>query len=256
VPTQRPRRSCHSIVGRRTAELDRRIGEEMKRLRLDSGLTHRALAGAAGIDPGYLSQLERGLREPSLTVLQSVAIALGADLSVRLYPNTGPVIHDRIQSAILDALLRVLASSWRRVVEAAVSRPARGVIDVVLYRPDADLLVAGEVESRIDRLEQQIRWSTEKAESLPSSNVWRFATGDTTPRISRLLIVRATKATRELAMRYPDLLATAYPASSHAAYLALHGEAAWPGPSLLWADVVGGVATIRSRPPRGVTVGR
>jgi transcriptional regulator with XRE-family HTH domain len=256
VTTTRPRRSTHSIVGRRTAELDRAIGNDVQRLRLDAGLTHRALAAAADIDPGYLSQLEHGLREPSLTVLQSIATALGADLAVRLYPNTGPAVHDRIQSAILDALVGELASVWRRVLEAAVHRPARGVIDAVLYLPDDNLFVATEVESRIDRLEQEIRWSTQKAESLPSSAVWRFATGDRPARISRLLVVRATRATRELAMRYPDLLTVAYPASAHLAFRALHGEVPWPGDALLWADVDAGVATIRSRPPRGVRVGR
>jgi alkanesulfonate monooxygenase SsuD/methylene tetrahydromethanopterin reductase-like flavin-dependent oxidoreductase (luciferase family) len=109
---------------------------------------------------------------------------------------------------------------------------------------------------RIDRLEQEIRWSTQKAESLPSSAVWRFATGDRPARISRLLVVRATRATRELAMRYPDLLTVAYPASAHLAFRALHGEVPWPGDALLWADVDAGMATIRSRPPRGVRVGR
>jgi transcriptional regulator with XRE-family HTH domain len=254
--TRRPRRTSRTIVGRLTHDLDRRIGLEVRRLRIDAGITQQALADAAGIDRGYLSQVERALKEPSLTVLQSLATALGCDLSVRLYPNTGPKIHDRTQSAILQALLTDLDASWHRLVEVAVQHPARGVIDLVLHRDDENVVIATEIESRIARLEQELRWAGEKADALPSAAFWSLLPGSGASRVSRLLVLRVTRATRNLAAEYGRILAAAYPARSADAYDALFAGKAWPGPAILWADVTNGTVRIRRIPPRGVTVGR
>jgi transcriptional regulator with XRE-family HTH domain len=38
------------------------IGSEIRRLRLDAGLSLRRMADMAGIDHGHLSLIERGLR--------------------------------------------------------------------------------------------------------------------------------------------------------------------------------------------------
>lgn len=73
--------------------------------------------------------------------------------------------------------------------------------------------------------------------------------------ISRLLVVRTTRAMLDLVTAYPDVIGAAYPATAQDAHRALCGETEWPGPALLWADVSGGSATIRSTPPRGVRVG-
>ncbi len=145
----RGRRSSRTIVGRTALEVRRRVGLELHRLRLDAGLSLRALGHAPEIDPSYLSQVERGLVEPSVSVLSALACALGSDLSVRLYPSTGPRIHDRLQAPILDALFGLLAPVWERTAEVAVHHPARGVIDAVLYRLDPRVFVPTEVHSRI-----------------------------------------------------------------------------------------------------------
>ena len=44
------------------------------------GLSGRALAQAAGISAAYLSQIERGARKPSVSVLRRLAQALGVTL--------------------------------------------------------------------------------------------------------------------------------------------------------------------------------
>jgi hypothetical protein len=184
--------------------------------------------------------------------LTAIADALGADISIRVYPNTGPRIHDRFQAKITEELLRIAHRSWRRSVEVPVLRPARGVIDVVFHR---SILVATEIQSRIDRLEQQIRWAREKAQSLPSSDLWRSIEAE--PVISQLLVVQSTRATRELARRFEETLRVAYPALARDAYRALvEAEAQWPGAAILWADVDGEVVRIRDNPPRGILVGR
>jgi transcriptional regulator with XRE-family HTH domain len=230
------------------------IGAEIRRLRLDSGLSVRRLADMANIDHGHLSLIERGLREPSLAVLTAIATALGGSVSVRFYPGTGPRLRDPIQARICEAVLRVLDPRWTRSVEVPVHRPARGVIDAVIHDQAAGVIVAIEIQSELRRLEQQLRWSNEKAESLPSADFWRFVDG--APRIDRLLILRSTRTNRQLAERFAETLRVAYPASPIEAYRALTTpDVSWPGSALLWAEVEGDAARVRDRPPRGVMTG-
>lgn len=58
----------------KTAE--RLFGEEVKKVRALRGLTQEELAREADIHPTYVSQLERGLKSPSLNVILSLANAL------------------------------------------------------------------------------------------------------------------------------------------------------------------------------------
>jgi hypothetical protein len=190
--------------------------------------------------------------------LTRVAAVLGADLSERLFPTTGPRIRDRTQAAIVEALLGVLDPHWARHLEVPVAGRARGVIDIVLGDPAAALLVACEIESGLRRLEQQIRWSHSKADALLDTDLARLASGsiEVGASISRLLIVRSTVATRDVVRAYPESLRSEFPARARDAYAALTGSAPWPGPALLWAIVDGTRATILDRPPRGIDVGR
>lgn len=226
-----------------------RIGAEIKRMRLDAGLSIRRLAAEAGIDDGYLGQIERGEREPSLTVLVAIATALGGDAHVRLYPGTGPRLRDPIQARIVEALLRVTDPRGIRRVEVPVFRPARGVIDVVFQDREAPIIIATEVHSELRRLEQQLRWAAEKSESLPTASIWDFEP-TLTPEIHRMLVLRSTRTNRELAKRFAETLAVAYPAPAMDAYRALTQPAVpWPGSALLWAAVDGDEARILERSP-------
>ena len=135
----------------------------------------------------------------------------------------------RHPSSIVEELLRIAAPSWRRSVEVPVFRPARGFIDVVFDEPTQAVAVATEIQSRIDRLEQQIRWAQDKARSLPSSDMWRFI--DQERSISRLLVLRSTSATREIARRFHATLAAAYPAKAADIHVALTSA----GIAMAWA---------------------
>lgn len=227
------------------------IGSEIRRMRLDAGLSQRELARMADIDHTSLSLVERGLREPSLSVLVAIATALGGSVNVRLYPGTGPRLRDPIQARITEALMRILDPRWTRLVEVPVYRPARGVIDLVAHDQAAALVVATEVQSELRRLEQQFRWSNEKAESLPSADFWRFT--EPRPRIERLLVLRSTRANRDVANRFANTIAAAYPADPTDAYRALTTpEAPWPGSAIVWATVEGDTARIMDRAPRTI----
>ena len=213
--------------------------EDIERLCADAGIPLESLSRAADVSPSFLRRIMAGKARPSLETYAKLAIPLGADLATRLYPNTGPTIRDRHQGRMLEALLEVRHPRWLPHTEVAVRKPARGWIDVVLREPRENLLVATEIESELRRLEQTVRWSREKAESLPSSLLWRplDGDGDHPPSISRLLVVRRTRATRRTATEFAKQLALAYPVHPEDAMAALTGTAPWPGAALVWAQV-------------------
>ena len=179
---------------------------------------------------------------------------LGADLAIRLYPNTGPRIRDHIQARIVEELLRIAHPRWHTYAEVPVYRPARGRVDVVYHDPAAVLMVVTEVHSQIQRVEQQLGWANLKMDSLPSADLWRLAVAGQV--VSRLLVLRSTRTTRELVGRFEHTFRSAYPAPAASVYAALVSQAPWPGPGVLWADVSGDAVRILDHPPRGIRLGR
>lgn len=221
---------------RRTADrVHRELGEDARRLREDVGLSRRVIAEAAGVDHAFLGRIEEGRAHASLDTHARLAGALGASLGAHLYPNTGPALRDRHQARILEWLLTQLHSRWQPYLEVAVRQPARGWIDVVLHDPKDASVVAVEIQSQLRRLEQLIRWSAEKATALPS---WEgFAQLGPVGTPSRLLLVRSTRATRQVGRDFARQLETAYPAHPADALSALAGTKPWPGPALIWVDL-------------------
>ncbi len=53
------------------------VGAALRRLRLDRELTLREVAAAARVSMPYLSEIERGRKEPSSEVLAGICTALG-----------------------------------------------------------------------------------------------------------------------------------------------------------------------------------
>jgi transcriptional regulator with XRE-family HTH domain len=220
-------------VARRTREVAGAFGADVRRLREDAGVRRSELARAAGLDPSYVTEIEDGVARPSFETCVRLSLALGADLSSRLYPTTGPAIRDRHQAAIVEATLRALHPRWKAFTEVAVQRPSRGWIDMGLYDHAANLFVATEIQSDLRRLEQLIRWSEAKAAALPSWDGWVHL-GDQ-PLVSRLLIVRNTRTNRTVAHDHRQLLRTAFPADGELALDAIRRHDAWPGAAILWA---------------------
>jgi len=56
------------------------LGEELRELRADRGQTLAETAARAGISPQYLSEIERGLKEPSSEMISAVAGSLDSSL--------------------------------------------------------------------------------------------------------------------------------------------------------------------------------
>jgi hypothetical protein len=159
---------------------------------------------------------------------------------------------------MIEALLGSLHDRWKRLVEVPVRRPARGFIDAVIADPTAGLVLAVEAQSQIRRVEQQLRWSADKAESLPSAAMWPVVAPPDRPppTISQILVLRSTRTMRDLARAYESTLASAFPAKTTDIRRSLTEGAQWPGSGILWVAVEGGVGRILDHPPRGVSLGR
>lgn len=56
------------------------VGEQLREIRLDRGETLRTVAKRADVSPQYLSEVERGHKEPSSEILQAIGGSLDTSL--------------------------------------------------------------------------------------------------------------------------------------------------------------------------------
>lgn len=70
------------------AQICRVLGDNVKTLRLNQALSQEELAFQAGLDRTYISQIERGVSNPSVLVLLKIAVALGVDLQYLFSKNS------------------------------------------------------------------------------------------------------------------------------------------------------------------------
>ncbi|MCX7773829.1 MAG: XRE family transcriptional regulator [Clostridia bacterium] len=56
------------------------IGNKIKRLRLESGMTQEEIADRCELTKGYISQLERDLTSPAISTLEDILLCLGTNL--------------------------------------------------------------------------------------------------------------------------------------------------------------------------------
>lgn len=78
-------------------DLSKLVGTNVRRLRRDAGLSQEELAHRSSIDRTYLSDIERGLRNPTLLVICDLATAL------QVHPAVVLVTADRA-AAVAAAL--------------------------------------------------------------------------------------------------------------------------------------------------------
>ncbi|MEO0679184.1 MAG: XRE family transcriptional regulator [Pseudomonadota bacterium] len=82
---------------RRERVLEVAIGRELRALRLRQDLTVADLAAKSGLSGGMLSKIENGQASPSLTTLQTLAMALSAPITAFFqgFEQTPPAMHVR-----------------------------------------------------------------------------------------------------------------------------------------------------------------
>lgn len=62
------------------------VAWNMRRLRVDSKVSQDKLSELAGVDRTYVSRLERMLENPSIAILDKLAIALGVSIAELFVP--------------------------------------------------------------------------------------------------------------------------------------------------------------------------
>lgn len=76
--------SLNSNASHEAQELRRRLGRNVRRLRLERGLTQGGLADLTGLSTTYISLIETGSGNPRTTTLEALASALGVSAKVLL----------------------------------------------------------------------------------------------------------------------------------------------------------------------------
>ncbi len=79
------------------------IGSRIKEIRTAKGWTQAKLAEKSGVEPSYISHIERGVTKLSLPTLISIANALDATLDDVVYTNLNKSTH--ISIGMIENLL-------------------------------------------------------------------------------------------------------------------------------------------------------
>src|SRR3954468_5837401 len=98
IPDRTPRRTPREVLPVVKPLWRESVGRELREERLASGKRLVDVAEEAGVSPQYLSEVERGLKDPSSELLAAIAGALGlsvAEIATRvasttLSPRLGP----------------------------------------------------------------------------------------------------------------------------------------------------------------------
>ena len=69
--------------------LEKAFGEELRKVREQSGLTQEKLGFESDYHPTYISQLERGLKSPTLKAIVKISAALGIKASELIEQRKG-----------------------------------------------------------------------------------------------------------------------------------------------------------------------
>lgn len=65
-------------------EIAQLLGQNIRRLRQQKSWSQEQLSEATGLHRTYISQIERGVRNPTLTIIQKFSDALGVQVPVLL----------------------------------------------------------------------------------------------------------------------------------------------------------------------------
>jgi transcriptional regulator with XRE-family HTH domain len=116
-------RAIEEVLRPRATDLAVRLAEQVRRLRIQAGLTQAELASRAGVTVETVARLERVLRgrlsanaNPSLETMERIATALGVEVAELLSaPTKNKPKDDRLASVLRG----VSAATRRRVIRVA-----------------------------------------------------------------------------------------------------------------------------------------
>ena len=126
LPTADPAGVAHSVQDTQTEEdpdvlLRQVIGNVFRRLRRERGITLRELAEQAQVSVPYLSEIERGRKEPSSEILAAICRALDlelADLLAEVQFDLATAVRSTLPVRLQTSSIRVADSAPQRVVSS------------------------------------------------------------------------------------------------------------------------------------------
>jgi XRE family transcriptional regulator, stress-response regulator len=99
--------------------LRRRLGDVLRRRRMQQGMTLREVSASARVSLGYISEIERGQKEASSELLSSLCTALDVPLSDVLREVSDDVALEEAAIALETTALPVAPRSSGDVVASA-----------------------------------------------------------------------------------------------------------------------------------------
>jgi XRE family aerobic/anaerobic benzoate catabolism transcriptional regulator len=110
--------------GRDTDAYLRRLGERVRVLRNQRGMTRKALAEHAKVSERYLAQLEAGLGNCSIVLLRRITRAIGLPLTQLVHEGAEPPLDMVLLSQFLERLSPDMLVQARKLVTEHFSSPA------------------------------------------------------------------------------------------------------------------------------------
>ncbi len=154
------------------------FGEELRRARVEHGLSQRVVGEAAGLSDVHVSRIERGkVLDLGILTAFRLAAVVGLDLSFRAYPSGNPV-RDVAHLKLLDRACQSLGpgAHWQGEVPLPLPGDQRAW-DRVLRLAQRGLALEG--ETRLSDLQALQRRLLLKLRDDPSIDVLVLAIADT-----------------------------------------------------------------------------
>lgn len=102
------------------------MGDQLRTLRTEAGLSLRDLAAQTGLSATLLSQVERGVREPSLKTLRALSAAFGSSTASLFHEQTPLTAHHSRPSERSRLLMPKGLVQYERLT------PSNGQLEVLL----------------------------------------------------------------------------------------------------------------------------
>ena len=105
----------------------RRLGERLRTLRNQRGMTRKALAAHARVSERYLAQLEAGKGNGSIVLLRRIASAIGLPVTQLLHDGAEPPLDFLLLSQFLERLSPPALANARKLLLKHFSEPSEGL---------------------------------------------------------------------------------------------------------------------------------
>ena len=102
----------------------RRLGERVRTLRNQRGMTRKALAQQAKVSERYLAQLEAGLGNGSIVLLRRIARAIGLPVTQLVHEGADPALDMVLLSQFLERLSPSALTEARELLLKHFSTPS------------------------------------------------------------------------------------------------------------------------------------